>query len=54
MACIFMPDCCPILDHLIDAYIKNYTGPQSLLKQMDRNINKKKVLVAPLPTRMQV
>ena len=27
MACTFMPDSCPIVDHLIDAYLKNFTGP---------------------------
>ena len=53
MACTFMPDSCPIVDHLAEAYIKNFTGPSSLLLNRGDRFKKSEKRIAPLPSRVQ-
>lgn len=40
MACTFMPENCPIVDHMVETYLKNFTGPNSLIS---KNTSPKKV-----------
>lgn len=42
-ACLFLPEECPLVDHIINSYRKHYMGKQSLLSQVERPVMEKNI-----------